>query len=161
MDSLFHVLWIGNIIKTLFVDAMQCKGGSRRHFPLLRFIWDVGIIFGLNFFSYKIHVVVCGRKTHLKRKDMHKVKSSPKIDLHFGRHHHILLKEKVLQETFPCCHYDHSGFSCMSIGLASAPMVSPSYMSRAYKKVIDNLVLVPFDYIMVHGRLLEKHFISL
>ena len=87
---------------------------------------------------------------------MHKVKYSPKIYLQFFHHHQNLLKETFLQETSPCCHYDHSGFLCMRIGLDCVPMASPSYMSRAYIKHFGKLVLILFDYILVHGRMLKE-----
>ena len=102
----------------------------------MRSFWDPKIIFGINYFRWRIHAVVCGIKTPIKREDMHKFKDYPKIDLHFGHHDQIPLKEKVFQETYPCCLYDHSIFSCMSIGLDSAPMASPSYMRRSYNKLI-------------------------
>ena len=93
-----------------------------RHFFNLIFVWDLGIIFGLNYFSRKIHVAVCGIKTPLKRKEMHKVNSSTKIDLYIVHHHQILLKGKVLQKTSPYFHYDHSRFLCMRIDLVCAPI---------------------------------------
>ena len=88
---------------------------------------------------------------------MHKVISSPKIELHFFQHHRILLKEKVLQETSPCFHYDHFGFLCMRIGLDSTPMASPYYMRIAYTKEFGNLVFVPFYDILVHCGMLGNH----
>ena len=87
---------------------------------------------------------------------MHKVMSSPKIELHFFQHHRILLKEKVLQETSPCFHYDHFGFLCMRIGLDSTPMASPYYMGRSHIKNFGKLVLILFDYILFHGRMLKQ-----
>ena len=80
---------------------------------------------------------------------MNKVKYYPKIEVQFGQHHMSLLKEKVLQETSPCFHHDHFRVSCMSIGLASAPMSTPSYMSKEYNKLIVNPILIHFDYNLV------------
>ena len=103
-----------------------------------------------------MHVAVCGTKTSLERDVMHKVKYLPKIDLHFDHNNQFCLEGGVLQNTFPYGQCGCPRFSCVSIGFASVPMASPSYMSRAYIKNFGNLVLILFDYILVHDRVLKE-----
>ena len=128
---------------------MQCRDGSWRHFPLPRFIWDPGIILGFHCSSGIVHTIVWGKKSHIENDELYVIKSFPKIDLHLGHHHHqVHLEEDILQEESPSFHYDHSGFSCMSIGLAKAPMASPHYMSRAYINHFGKLVLVSLSTLL-------------
>ena len=44
----------------------------------------------------------------------------------------------------------------MRVGLVSAPVNSPYYMSRSYVKNFGKPVLILFDYILVHGRMLKE-----
>ena len=44
----------------------------------------------------------------------------------------------------------------MSTDLVITPMDSEYYMSREYKKILGNLVLVSFNYILFHYGLLEN-----
>ena len=45
--------------------------------------------------------------------------------------------------------------------MVDAPLNSPYYMSREYIKNFGNLVLVLFDYILVHVRMLDKYTLGL
>ena len=45
----------------------------------------------------------------------------------------------------------------MRIDFVDAPMTSPSYMCIEYNKHFGKFVLVLFDYILVHGRMLDKY----
>ena len=56
----------------------------------------------------------------------------------------------------------------MRVGLINALVISSSYMRREYVKHFGNIVLILFDYIMVHGRMVkevhswfERHVMSL
>ena len=91
-----------------------------------------------------------------KRKEMHNVKYSPKIDIYFVHRHQILLNDNFLQKTSPCFHYDYSRFLCMRVGLVSAPVISSSYMRREYANHFGNLVFILFYYILIHGRMLKE-----
>ena len=134
MDSKISCL-VGWIFHEAFVgETKEFRGGSRRHFLNMIFFWDPGIIFGLNYFSWWIHVVVCGIETPIKRKEMHNVNYFPKIDLYFFHDHQILLNDIFLYKTSPCFHYDHFGFLCMRVGLVIAHVTSPYYMSTKYVK---------------------------
>ena len=44
----------------------------------------------------------------------------------------------------------------MSTDLVITPMDSQYYMSREYKQILGNIVLVPFNYILFHYGLLEN-----
>ena len=70
--------------------------GCIRHYTYLIFIWDPGFILGLIFIGWKNRAGVLGIETHIKKKELHKGRSSSRIVFHFGHHHHVILEENVL-----------------------------------------------------------------
>ena len=118
---------------------------------------DPRIILVLRFFGWKKFSVVLGTKTHLKKKEVHKSMSYPKIDFHSVHHQQILLEENFKEEIFLCYYYDHFRFACMNFGLASTPMVSSSFMRRESNKKLGYFTFSSLGSTVMHCRMLESH----
>ena len=69
--------------------------------------------------------------------------------------------EEVLQEAILGCQFGNHGFLFMAIGLIHAPIASHTYMRRTYNKHIGDFVLASIDIIVIHCRMMERHFLNL
>lgn len=79
-----------------------------------------------------------------------------KIDLRSG-HHQIWIKEQGISKIIFRTRYRHYEFIALQFGLTNAPIVFMHLMNQAFKKYLDQFVIVFIDDILNYSPYLETH----